>query len=877
MSDKIFKNRIPDSELSNEFKRDGETLHGGDLNRIVTVTKGGINYNAKLFESYLYGDDFKPFYHGNELDWQTNQDYITWGTVYWVRSVLNSVNGLPYVYVTKMQYNETSESWEEKEIIKIIDTESLNEALEDYLHKDGGKMRGNIDMDGYDITDVDNIRAHNVRADEMNVERAVGGLTVEDFLDVEGSASSDKAITKEIVLLSNVGQETASIKLDENGNIDFNGKKVVNIELPEIDAKLDGKLDKLTGRGETGLRVYAAFNGGVESYLDVDTNPSAFTLARRGGNGEVWTGDATKKHDAVPLGQLNTMLEDKVDKVAGKQLSDENFTADEKSKLASLESSKFVGQFVSLQALNTAHPTAPIGSYAFVDGGVGEDAVKYIWDSSDSKWVYMAPTSAEITPALVKQLYEENIDTNAYTDAEKSKVSEVDNKVNKLTGTSTRHRVYTKLANGNQSYIETDRVATGGTLVERETDGEISTGIATLDRHAVNLGQADVRYVGVTGNQNIWDKKRFIKSVETGGNVELYRDGVHQASLSTEDKKLTIVGGNKSGEIAVMSDIPNIDELSAYISSKNLASPDLKGKEYLGDGIYKLHEQNGGTLTYNVYDGEYRVFGNITGAFTYFFGYDRPYADNNYIQIWKTKQVIWENNGAIVAFGGNPSDMVTVTKNSDYAGKFSTPATSMIIRLYQVSGEIDVSFKLQLEKGDTATPYAVPAGNIPYLPEVKSELNGKLDKVASTSTFHQVYVKSSSGLQDMMDLADIPHPLTLARRGLNGELAVGNAINANDAVALGQLNWTLIATNTSETTSTISLPAGTREILITATDGSNSIILPNVQYAMGQSALVIGNDVYEKASWNITTVNTLKKSWGSGADVSSTTYLIYGR
>ena len=89
MDDKILRNRIPDSELSNEFKRDGETLYGGDLNRIVTVTKGGINYNAKLFESYLYGDEYRPFYHGNEVDWQTKEEYIGYGIVYWVRSILD--------------------------------------------------------------------------------------------------------------------------------------------------------------------------------------------------------------------------------------------------------------------------------------------------------------------------------------------------------------------------------------------------------------------------------------------------------------------------------------------------------------------------------------------------------------------------------------------------------------------------------------------------------------------------------------------------------------------------------------------------------------------------------------------------------------------
>ena len=79
-------------------------------------------------------------------------------------------------------------------------------------------------------------------------------------------------------------------------------------------------------------------------------------------------------NDANIINSLNN----KVDKVAGKKLSTEDFTTSEKNKLAGLESSKFIGQFVSLQALNSTYPTASIGNYAYVDLGIGEDVVKYI-------------------------------------------------------------------------------------------------------------------------------------------------------------------------------------------------------------------------------------------------------------------------------------------------------------------------------------------------------------------------------------------------------------------------------------------------------------------------------------------------------------------
>src|SRR5690554_6102382 len=47
-------------------------------------------------------------------------------------------------------------------------------------------------------------------------------------------------------------------------------------------------------------------------------------------------------------------------------------------------------------------------------------------------------------------------------------------------------------------------------------------------------------------------------------------------------------------------------------NSKNLASPDLTGKDYLGDGVYNLGIWSGVTITYNVYNGVYTMNGTIT-------------------------------------------------------------------------------------------------------------------------------------------------------------------------------------------------------------------------------------------------------------------------
>lgn len=123
--------------------------------------------------------------------------------------------------------------------------------------------------------------------------------------------------------------------------------------------------------------------------------------------------------------KVKNELADKVDKVAGKSLSDNNYTNSEKSKLAGLESSKWLGSYVGVAALESAHPTANPGNYADVDGGAGKDVIRYIWDDSDDKWV-AGGSGTPLTAAQIKQMYESNADTNSFSDALKSKLSNIE-------------------------------------------------------------------------------------------------------------------------------------------------------------------------------------------------------------------------------------------------------------------------------------------------------------------------------------------------------------------------------------------------------------------------------------------------------------------
>jgi hypothetical protein len=114
-------------------------------------------------------------------------------------------------------------------------------------------------------------------------------------------------------------------------------------------------------------------------------------------------------------------LDKKVDKVSGKVLSSNDFTDPEKTKLAGLENSHFRGVFVSLSALTGGVSSPLAGDYADVDEGTGTDAIRYIWDVTDSVWV-SSGSGTSLTAAQVKTLYESNPDTNAFTDSEETKL-----------------------------------------------------------------------------------------------------------------------------------------------------------------------------------------------------------------------------------------------------------------------------------------------------------------------------------------------------------------------------------------------------------------------------------------------------------------------
>lgn len=161
-----------------------------------------------------------------------------------------------------------------------------------------------------------------------------------------------------------------------------------------------------------------AFSG---SYPDLTDKP--FIPTAPGDIGAASSAQGALADTAVQPAALAVQLDLKVDKITGYGLSQENFTTAEKAKLAGLDGNLWKGEYTTLAALQAAHPTAEPGSSANVDAGIGAPVLRYIWDDNDNEWVAQAGSADPITAAQVKTLYESNPDTNAYTDAEKSKLA----------------------------------------------------------------------------------------------------------------------------------------------------------------------------------------------------------------------------------------------------------------------------------------------------------------------------------------------------------------------------------------------------------------------------------------------------------------------
>lgn len=239
----------------------------------------------------------------------------------------------------------------------------------------------------------------------------------------------------------------------------------------------EGKVDKVVGKGLSDTNYTQVEKTKLTGVATGATKNRADTL----------NADKVHSHTMTQVTGLDTALGNKVDKVAGKGLSDVNFTQAEKTKLSSLESSKFVGLFANEGALPE---TGVEGAYANVDGGVGSDVFRVIWDTSDKKWVRVKGVSTELTAAQIKQQYESNPDTNAFTDSEKTKLTGIG------TG-ATKNRADS--LNADKSHTHTTAQVTGldTALGAKASKTELTDGLGLKVDKVTGKGLSDTNFTQV--------------------------------------------------------------------------------------------------------------------------------------------------------------------------------------------------------------------------------------------------------------------------------------------------------------------------------------------------------------------------------------------
>lgn len=223
--------------------------------------------------------------------------------------------------------------------------------------------------------------------------------------------------------------------------------------------------------GAGGSATWGAIGGTLADQVDL-----AEALAGKASSAQGALADT-----AVQPAALSVLLDLKVDKIAGYGLSQENFTPAEKAKLAGLDGPLWKGTYTSLAALQSAHPTAEPGSSAHVDAGLGDPVKVYNWDASDGEWVAGGGDAAPVTAAQVKILYESNPDTNAFTNAEKSKLGGV------AAGAT---------ANANTDSLPESATPTNKWFTDARVRGALATGLSFSDSTVIAATDSFLQIAG---------------------------------------------------------------------------------------------------------------------------------------------------------------------------------------------------------------------------------------------------------------------------------------------------------------------------------------------------------------------------------------------
>ncbi len=271
------------------------------------------------------------------------------------------------------------------------------------------------------------------------------------------------------------------------------------------------------------------------------------------------------------------------------------FTDAEKSKVAGLESSKFLGEYASRTALETAYPSPAVGSYANVDTGVGQDVVRYVWDDDDNIYVLQLGESTALTDAQIKTQYENNPDTNAFIDSEKSDLSS--NSDHRGLNSGNPHSVtQTEIGLGN-----VDNTSDGNKPVSTAQQTEIDTkpdlGETSSDAYRGDRGVVAYEHSSSDGS----DHDFLDQDVSIGSSPVLDGTNITGVAISAGQGLTLYLGDNiVSGDNYDLTSIPaGGAEVTAQATARNSDGP-VFIERYVTEGLGLLHSSlNAGTWVFN--------------------------------------------------------------------------------------------------------------------------------------------------------------------------------------------------------------------------------------------------------------------------------------
>lgn len=177
--------------------------------------------------------------------------------------------------------------------------------------------------------------------------------------------------------------------------------------------------------------------------------------------------------------------------------------------------------------------------------------------------------------------------------------------------------------------------------------------------------------------------------------------------------------------------------LRQVFQNRNMAMPDLTNAYNLGGGNYRLFNDYGVTLDYNVNSGIYNINGNSNMNFSFIFPYinqNKPITiSQQYVSGYKDWNALfyiitYYNSSGVSGIQNVKDSYYTINDISNEWGIFITSDIEYI----------NYQFKIQLEQGSQSSPYQIPS-NGPYSDVDLGQFNLTSEQI---QTYYNLYLEA---------------------------------------------------------------------------------------------------------------------------------------